>query len=178
MCTTSYLRLRASSKNLLGSERTRRTPVRWRSVRERFELKQSSTIKPVSGTHNSPLADNRGSAILSFGYAQPELKRKHEVLAKRGFGVASLSEFNAVKKLITTEGQKFRLLLVGPMVPERERQALSKLYRRRCPQGNVIFFYRDSISNAGCATALLSEERFPQNLLDAVSLLNSQRRED
>ena len=111
--------------------------------------------------------------ILSFGYAQPELKKKHEVLSKMGFKVRSVSKFETAKTLIA-KGDAFGLLLIGPMVPHRERRLISELYRKHSPQGSVIFFYRGSISNAEGATVLLSEERSPENLIDAIHLLQAQ----
>jgi len=112
--------------------------------------------------------------ILSFGYAQPELKKKHEILLKMGFKVQSISKFDTAKTLIVSKREAIRLLLIGPMVPHRERLQICELYRKHSPQGSVIFFYRGSISNAEGATVLLSEERSPENLIDAIHLLETQ----
>lgn len=114
------------------------------------------------------------SAVLSFGYAQPGLKKKHDVLSKMGFSVKSIAKFEEAKTLITRKGDVFRLLLIGHMVPRRERRVISDLYRKHSPHGSVIFFYRGSISNAEGATVLLSEERSPENLIDAIHVLQTQ----
>lgn len=111
-------------------------------------------------------------SVLSFGYAQPELTVKHTALSEAGFTVTSLSEFGAVKQLIATDGQRFKLLIVGPKVPQQEREALAELFHRNKPGRNVIFFYRGSISNAEKATAVLSERGSPLNLLDAVCAIH------
>ena len=118
-------------------------------------------------------ASRSAFSILSFGYAQPELTVKHTALSEAGFTVTSLSEFRAVKDLIATEGDRFKLLIVGPKVPQSEREALAELFHRNSSGRNVIFFYRGSISNTEKATAVLSERGSPQNLLDAVCAIHS-----
>lgn len=110
-------------------------------------------------------------AILSFGYARPELKRKHDALTNLGFNVKSISKLETIKTLIIQESEVFRLLLIGPLVPLRERSAILELYKKHCPRGTVILFYRGSISNAEGAAVLLSEERSPENLIDAIRVL-------
>ena len=114
---------------------------------------------------------NIGAGILSFGYAKPELAEKHAALSERGFDIISSSDLNQVKQLIVSNGGTFKTLVIGPRVPERERRALSRLFRQRRPDANVIFFYRASITNAEGATVILSEQRSPENLLDTVTTL-------
>ena len=89
-----------------------------------------------------------------------------------------MSGFSKVKSLIKQQDHSFTLFVVGPLVPERERQELSALYRKCYPKGNVIFFYEGSISNAPGATALLSERRSPGNLLDAIYVLHDKRQQE
>jgi len=112
--------------------------------------------------------------ILSFGYAQPELTKKHDALSKMGFKVHSISKFETAKTLIARKREGIRLLLIGPMVSHRERRLICELYRKHSPQGSVIFFYRGSIRGGEEATLLLSEERSPENLIDAIHVLQGQ----
>jgi hypothetical protein len=112
-----------------------------------------------------------GTGILSFGYGK-ELAEKHAALSQRGFDIISSSNFRQVNQLIVSNGGTFKTLLIGPRVPERERQALSRLFRRRRPDANVIFFYRGFITNAEGATVILSEQRSPENLLETMTTLH------
>jgi hypothetical protein len=115
-----------------------------------------------------------GSGILSFGYGK-ELAEKHAALSQRGFDVISSSNLRQVNQLIVSTGGTFKTLLIGPRVPEGERRALSRLFRRRRPDANVIFFYRGSITNAEGATVILSEQRSPENLLDTMTTFEEER---
>ena len=114
-------------------------------------------------------------SVLSFGYGTPEMARKHEALSQGGFDVTSVSDFEKVKNLIAGERDKYNILLIGRLVPQQEREMLSKLYRQCCPAGNVILFYRGSIANAHGATAVLSEQHSPANLLDAIEAIQRTR---
>jgi hypothetical protein len=111
------------------------------------------------------------SPILSFGYSQPELMKKHRALCDAGFDVRSVRDLRQAKSLIKKQESKFSVLLVGPLVPDNERAELATLFRKYCPEGKVIYFYWTSISNATEAAALLSEERSPDNLLDAIHIM-------
>lgn len=113
--------------------------------------------------------------VLSFGYGEPELTNKHEALVGVGFKVKTVSDFETVKTLISEEGLKYKILLIGRLVPQPERETLSKLYRQYCPDGNLILFYRDSIRETHGAAAVLSERHSPANLLDAISAIQSRR---
>ena len=87
--------------------------------------------------------------------------------------MTSVSDFSAVEELIATRGDTFNLLIIGPNVPQQERETLAELFHRNNSEGHVIFFYRGSIRNAEKATAVLSERGSPQNLLDAVCAIQS-----
>jgi len=115
----------------------------------------------------------RSSSILSFGHAQSALKEKHRALSKAGLDVVSVSDFRQAEELLQERGWNFSLLVVGPTVSDAERAALSNLYRKCCPNGDVIFFYNASITNVPGATALLIEQRSPENLLDAIAVLKN-----
>lgn len=151
----------------------------------RMQSSRSLRLNPVA---TGPAADHIGRTnavkntgdstqpqILSFGYAQPELRNKHAFLSKMGFGVTSVSKFESLKLLLRRGGQSFPFLLIGPEVPEQERIALTNLYRRQCPGGKLIFFYRGSIRNCEDANALLNEDRSPENLLDTINILMQHR---
>jgi hypothetical protein len=59
-------------------------------------------MKRRNGKRQVVDGERRGkSPILSFGYAQPELWKKHELLSEMGFAVTSQSSFKVVKTLIT-----------------------------------------------------------------------------
>ena len=132
---------------------------------------QKSKKKKVNKTQQCPIG-SIGIGILSFGYAEPELAEKHAAISEQGFDIVSSSNFRQVNQLIVSSGGIFKTLLIGPKVPERERRALSKLFRRYRPDANVIFFYSGSITNAEGATVILSEQRSPKNLLDTMTTLH------
>jgi len=127
--------------------------------------------------HTSPRADSIVPAILSFGYALWELQEKHKALSAEGFEVRSISDFQAICAVIAIEGQRFSSFVIGPAVPQYERDVLTKLYRQYCPRGTVIFFYKGSIKDADGATILLSEHGSPGNLLEAIGTLRSKEKE-
>lgn len=112
------------------------------------------------------------TSILLFGYAQPELRQKHQALSEKGFEVRSISDFQAICALIVIEGQRFSSFVIGHAVPQYERDVLTKLYRQYRPKGIVIFFYKGSIKGADNATVLLSEHGSPENLLEAIGTLH------
>lgn len=116
----------------------------------------------------------RRISILSFGYAMPELRQKHEALSTLGFNVLSCSRFQTVRARVCSGKQYFDFFLIGPTVPDRERRTLSDLFREHHPRGRVIFFYRASIRNGERATALLNERGSPDNLLNAIRALCSE----
>lgn len=130
------------------------------------QKKRRSEVKLMPG------GSVRKVSILSFGYSMPELREKHAALTKLGYEVLSHSDFQTVCTLISNDKGKFGFLLIGPAVSEHERRKLADLYRNHNPRGNVIFFYRGSISNAERATALLNERNSPENLLHAIRLLS------
>lgn len=113
----------------------------------------------------------RRISILSFGYAMPELRQKHEALSKLGFNVLSCSNFQNARTRVCSGKQNFEFFLIGPTVPDHERRTLSDLFREHHPCGRVIFFYRASIRNGERATALLNERGSPGNLLNAIHAL-------
>lgn len=131
---------------------------------------RKSENKKMNRTQQCHIA-SIGTGILSFGYAKPELAEKHAALSERGFDIISSSNFRQVNQLIVSSGGTFKTLLIGPRVPERERRTLSRLFRQRRPDANVIFFYRGSITNAEGATVILSEQRSPENLLETMTTL-------
>jgi len=128
----------------------------------------------MTGTRDLQTAST-GRRILSFGYAKPQLREKHRALSDTGFDVTSISNFRQANQLIVSNAGAFEILMIGATVPERERRALSRLFRRLQPGGKVVVFYRHSIANVEGGTVVLSEQRFPENLLESMKTLERQQ---
>lgn len=123
----------------------------------------SSAKQPVSG---KPPAGSE--AVLLFGYAKAPLQERERVLREVGFSVRIASSFRSAIAQIHKDRAKFRFLIIGHMVPEKERTQLSRAFKDACPNGNVIVFYRGSVKNATTATALLSANRGAEVLLETI----------
>jgi hypothetical protein len=140
----------------------------------RTNLSPRTTTKTMSASDRNP--DHiQACPVLSFGYGNSELSNKHKALLDIGFEITTLSNFDSVKNLIAQEGSKYKILLIGRLVPPQQREMLSRLYRQYCPEGNVILFYQDSIRDTHGATAVLSEQHSPANLLDAINAIQNRR---
>lgn len=123
----------------------------------------SSAKQPVSGKPPSG-----SDAVLLFGYAKLPLQEREKVLREVGFSVRTASSFRSAIAQIHKSRAKFRFLIIGHMVPEKERTGLSRAFKEACPKGKVIVFYRGSVKNASTATALLSTTGSPEVLLETI----------
>jgi DNA-binding response OmpR family regulator len=107
--------------------------------------------------------------VLSFGYVDELLQKRHRFLAASGFEVTSIDTKSAGLRLLGT--CEFDVLVIGHGVPLRDRNAVAA--RAKCGDAiRVIFLYRSNIRNAELADAVLSvdssAEDLPQIILRLV----------
>ncbi len=131
--------------------------------------RNTAAIGPVSGMAEN--RDYRASAVLLFGYSKQKLIERRRALQEDGFRVISVSQLLKAEALLQSRTERFDFLVIGHSVPEAERTPLVKLYKEKRPDGNVVILYSGSIRNTQQASAVLSENRSPENLLETLHAL-------
>jgi DNA-binding response OmpR family regulator len=103
--------------------------------------------------------------ILSFGYIEDLLRKRHQLLADAGFDVTSLETKSAVVRLL--EREAFDVLVIGHGVPLRDRNEVAG--KAKCQTGTqIIFLYRWNINKAEYADAVLSVDGCAEHLLETI----------
>ena len=103
--------------------------------------------------------------VLSFGYIEELLERRHKALTAAGIDVQSVTSKEQACRLM--EAQHFDLLIIGPGIPGSDRNDLARK-ARVLHKAKTIFLYRWNISRAELADAVLSVDGDPQSLVNAV----------
>ena len=108
--------------------------------------------------------------VLSFGYIEDLLRKRHQLLAEAGFDVTSLETKSAVVRLLNTE--EFDVLVIGHGVPLQDRNEVAG--KAKCRNGaRVVFLYRWNINKAEYADAVLSVDGCAENLTETIRRIAS-----
>jgi hypothetical protein len=106
--------------------------------------------------------------VLSFGYAEELLQKRHDLLVFSGLTVTLIDRKAAVLRLIDRE--VFDALVIGHGVPLKDRNEVA--WRTKCrTKARIIFLYRWTINNAELADAVLSVESSVEDLPEAIKRL-------
>ena len=111
--------------------------------------------------------------VLSFGYIEDLLRKRHQLLAGGGFDVTSLETKSAVVRKL--ESEVYDVLVIGHGVPLQDRNAVAG--KAKCRSGaQVIFLYRWNINKAEYADAVLSVDGCGEHLLETIRRIASEAR--
>jgi DNA-binding response OmpR family regulator len=99
--------------------------------------------------------------VLSFGYDRPRLLSRHNVLVATGFRVTSMDNKTDVLRLL--KSHRFHILVIGHLVPMQDRNEVARQAKFQ-QNAHVIFLYKDRISGAEPADAVLSVDGSPEDL--------------
>jgi hypothetical protein len=102
--------------------------------------------------------------VLSFGYSESLLQKRHQWLSASQFDVCSVNTKSMVRRLLGN--QEFDVLLIGHGVPMKDRNEIAK--RAKSKKIRVIFLYRWNIHGAELADAVISVDGGAENLTECI----------
>lgn len=107
--------------------------------------------------------------VLSFGYSESLLQKRHQWLSASQFDVCSVNTRSMVRRLLGN--QEFDLLLIGHTVPMKDRNEIAR--RAKSKKIRVVFLYRWNIHGAELADAVISVDGGAENLTECIHRLTA-----
>src|SRR4051812_37980934 len=105
--------------------------------------------------------------VLSFAYQRDSQQKRDQWLQRSGFDVTSVNTVKDAADLL--KKLPIEILIVGPAVPQDEREYAAVVARSR--KTRTIYLYKNTISKAESADAVISVDGSFDNLLEAIHSL-------